>query len=295
MTKQEMKGTMNEQLRISASSRFYTVHPEGRFTPPEMVEYFRATGFRGIDFDIETVPAMGEDWKRILGETADLAAKYDICMNFGHLPFAKIRRPDGTEDKEQFMKNTLLCLEASGFAGIRYAVIHPIGSPKGNPEEDEKNFQKNVEYFTPLAEYAQKCGVRLAFENMRSPWEGQGYHRYGSTAREILRLADYFGMDCCWDFGHAHTSRLCQSEELRLLKGRLTVLHVNDNHGELDEHLIPFLGTIDWADAMAGLKDADFHGCFNFECRTIHIPAHLRAEIGAYAIAVGQTLTKMLL
>ncbi len=284
---------MKEKLRIGASSRFHTKHPKGSFTVTEMIEHFHRVGFQGIDFDIETVPGMGADWKRIIGGAAELAAKYDILMDYGHLPFKKIK-VNGREDKEQFKKNMLLSIEAAGFAGIKHAVIHPIGALDALPEDAEKTFQKNIEYHTPFVEHAIKHGVKLAFENMRSPLEKEGHHRFGSTAAEILRLSEYFDMENCWDFGHANTTGLVQSEELRLLKGRLTVLHVNDNHAGDDEHLMPFLGTIDWIDAMKGLSAAEYKGVFNFETKTFRMPLEVRDEIARYCLRVGEYLTGLL-
>lgn len=285
---------MAEKLRIGASSRFHTKYPGGEFTPLEMVEHFNRVGFRGIDFDIETVPAMGDDWKRVLGETAALAAKYDIRMDYGHLPYQKIM-VNGKEDKEQFKKNMMLCIEAAGFAGIRHAVIHPAGEPKAAYDDNEKMFMRNIEKMTPYVEQAIKHGVKLAFENMRSPHEKDGFHRYGSTAEEILRISEYFDMEICWDFGHAHTTGLVQSAEIAKLGKRLSVLHVNDNHAGEDEHLMPFLGTIDWLDAMTGLKSAGFTGVFNYETRTVRMPTEVRDGIAHYCLQVGDYLTGLLI
>jgi len=284
---------MSEKMRIGASSRFYTVYPGGEFSPIEMIEYFHKVGFNAIDFDIETVPAMGENWKEILGKAASLAAKYDICMDYGHLPYQKVII-DGKEDKKQFYKNMMLSIEAAGFAGIVHAVIHTISAPKTTYEDSEKMVTKNIEYLTPFAEQAQKYGVKLVFENMRSPKEKEGYHRYGSTADEIIRFADYFSMENCWDFGHAHTTGLVQSVEIAKFEKRLAVLHVNDNHGNDDEHLMPFLGTIDWIDAMKGLKATGFSGCFNFETKTFRIPPQAREGIANYCLQVGEYLTGLL-
>lgn len=280
--------------RISASSRFYTNYPGGAFSPVEMIRYFHTVGFRAVDFDIETVPAMGDNWKRILTEMAEEAAKLDVSLEMGHLPFHGIKRPDGTPDREQFHRNMLHCIEAAGYIGIKHAVIHPKGDPKGSRELYEQDFAKNIEYMTPYVELAQKIGVKLAFENMRSPLEADGFHRNFSTADELIPLCDHFGQGICWDFGHAHTTGLVQSEELRKLGSRLICLHVNDNHAGGDEHLLPFFGSIDWVDAMQGLGEINFAHCFNYECRMIRLPADVRENIGRHAVALGHKLVEMM-
>ena len=280
--------------RISASSRFYTKYPGGAFSPVEMIDYFHEVGFRAVDFDIETVLDMGGDWKRIVSEMAERAAQKDILIEMGHLPFNKIRREDGSEDVEQFHRNMLLSIEAAGYIGIKHAVIHPKGEQKGSRDNYERDLAKNIEYMTPYVELAEKVGVKLAFENMRSPLEAQGYHRNFSTADELIPLADHFGHGICWDFGHAHTTGLVQSEELRKIGSRLICLHVNDNHAGDDEHLLPFFGSIDWVDAMKGLGEIDFGYCFNYECRMVRLPADVREHIGRHAVALGHKLVEMM-
>ena len=280
--------------RISASSRFYTLYPGGAFSPVEMIDYFHEVGFRAVDFDIETVPAMGDDWKRILTEMAEEAAKKDVALEMGHLPFHAILREDGTKDREQFHRNMLLCIEAAGYIGIKHAVIHPKGDPKGSRENYEKDLATNIEYMTPYVELAEKVDVKLAFENMRSPLEADGFHRNFSTADELIPLADHFGHGICWDFGHANTTGLVQSEELRKLGSRLICLHVNDNHAGGDEHLLPFFGNINWTDAMQGLGEIDFAHCFNYECRMIRLPGDVREHIGRHAVALGKKLVEMM-
>lgn len=279
-------------LKISASSRFHTVHPNGSFSGIEMVEHFHKVGFEGIDYDLEAVTdTMDKDnWRAELSEVVELAQKYGIRMDFGHLPFHHKgdKRADSVYDMDGIMR---WAIEAAGFAGIKNVVIHPVGKSIPYEEFDpEAEFCKNIEYFTPLAEFAVKHGVVLAFENMRSPDEAKGKHRFASTAEEIARLADHFGMCNCWDFGHANTSKVPQGESLRYLGKRLSVLHVNDNHGGEDEHILPYFGTIDWTEAMQGLKDSGFDGCFNYECRMIRVPAEVREEIGRYAVALGKKL-----
>jgi sugar phosphate isomerase/epimerase len=40
---------------------------------------------------------------------------------------------------------------------------------------------------------------------------------------------------------------------LESMRERVVTAHIHDNHGDKDEHLAPFEGTIDWPDALAAL------------------------------------------
>ena len=149
--------------RISASSRFYTNYPGGVFSPVEMIRYFHAVGFHAVDFDIETVPAMGDDWKRILTEMAEEAAKCDVSLEMGHLPFHSVLREDGTKDREAFHRNMLHCIEAAGYIGIKHAVIHPKGDQRDSRENYDRELARNIEYMTPYVEQAERFVVAYIF------------------------------------------------------------------------------------------------------------------------------------
>ena len=279
--------------RISASSRFYTNYPGGAFSPVEMIDYFHKVGFRAVDFDIETVPAMGDNWKRILSEMAEEAAKKDVSLEMGHLPFHSILREDGTKDREQFHRNMLLCIEAAGYIGIKHAVIHPKGDPKGSRDLYEQDLAKNIEYMTPYVELAQKVGVKLAFENMRSPLEADGFHRNFSTADELIPLCDHFGQGICWDFGHARMVYRDQLPPLRKLGHRLKATHVQESNDTDDNHYLPFIrGNLPWEQIRPLLKEIDYQGDFTYEVHGFfaNIPDELRIRAGKFAFEVGQYL-----
>jgi sugar phosphate isomerase/epimerase len=40
------------------------------------------------------------------------------------------------------------------------------------------------------------------------------------------------------------------------MRDRIVTTHIHDNHGEKDEHLLPYSGTIDWKAALAGIAGA---------------------------------------
>jgi sugar phosphate isomerase/epimerase len=40
------------------------------------------------------------------------------------------------------------------------------------------------------------------------------------------------------------------------MRERVATTHIHDNHGEKDEHLLPYEGTIDWDAALAAIATA---------------------------------------
>ena len=42
-------------------------------------------------------------------------------------------------------------------------------------------------------------------------------------------------------------------------------MHVHDNNGRTDTHLLPYFGTIDWEPFLDALYKIGYGGCFNLE------------------------------
>jgi sugar phosphate isomerase/epimerase len=49
------------------------------------------------------------------------------------------------------------------------------------------------------------------------------------------------------------------------MKGRMFTVHLHDNHGCRDEHLLPFEGDIEWGELARTLDDAGYAGPYVFE------------------------------
>jgi sugar phosphate isomerase/epimerase len=68
------------------------------------------------------------------------------------------------------------------------------------------------------------------------------------------------GLRFNFDIGHAHLAELPEDERLENsflpLRDLVSSVHLHDNHGDKDEHLPPFDGTIDWRAAIKLLSTA---------------------------------------
>jgi sugar phosphate isomerase/epimerase len=149
---------------------------------------------------------------------------------------------------------------------------------------------QSVETDTDTGFYGDKVGVKIAVENMRVVHNSYPTHRYCQDPDELCEVADALGASVCWDFGHANLGGLCQSEALRYLGNRVKVLHVNDNTRADDDHLPPFIGNIDWKDAMKGLSEIGFTGLFNYEIETKRIPKELRDPFADYLVEAAREI-----
>ncbi|HEV1994402.1 MAG TPA: sugar phosphate isomerase/epimerase family protein [Candidatus Acidoferrum sp.] len=102
--------------------------------------------------------------------------------------------------------------------------------------------------------HARHLGVAICVENTTSEMGDPSYLRAFVDETRLTGLRFNF------DVGHAHLAELPEDERLEKsfspLRELVSSVHVHDNHGEKDEHLPPFDGTIDWPAAIKLLKTA---------------------------------------
>ena len=67
------------------------------------------------------------------------------------------------------------------------------------------------------------------------------------------------------DTGHAHIGEMDAPSAIRMAGPLLITTHIQDNYGECDNHLPPGLGTIDWPQVVAALKEVGYAGCYMVE------------------------------
>ncbi len=102
--------------------------------------------------------------------------------------------------------------------------------------------------------HARHVGVTICVENTTSEMGDPAYLRsfYDETRLTGLRFN--------FDIGHAHLADGPEEERVEKgfapLRDLVVGAHIHDNHGEKDEHLPPYDGTIDWKKAVKVLKTA---------------------------------------
>jgi sugar phosphate isomerase/epimerase len=102
--------------------------------------------------------------------------------------------------------------------------------------------------------HARHVGVTICVENTTSEMGDPSYLR---AFVDETRLT---GLRINFDIGHAHLSDFPEGERIEKsfspLRDLVSSVHLHDNHGEKDEHLPPFDGTINWPTAIKTLQSA---------------------------------------
>ena len=105
-----------------------------------------------------------------------------------------------------------------------------------------------------LVLHAHHAGVTICVENTTSEMGDPNYLRAFVDETRLTGLRFNF------DIGHAHLAELTEDERIEKsfapLRDLVASVHLHDNHGDKDEHLPPFDGSIDWSTAIKLLKTA---------------------------------------
>jgi len=240
------------------------------------LEHIRRAGFRyadynfGMDFRNKNGIFSGNITK-YTNEVLKALEKIDIKLVQAHAPMG---RP--LEDGGKLQRDTLLCVDACGYWGIPNLVVHSGYTFGLSPEE---TFERNKEFFMPLLERAEKYGVNILVENFNK-MEVDGLY-WIDNAPDLLRMIECVEhplFHAVWDVGHANMQEMPQDEALRLLGDHVCALHIQDNMGDHDSHLAPFLGTLNLDSVIEGLIDIGYNGYFTFEVGRFFTPSEKRRQ-----------------
>jgi sugar phosphate isomerase/epimerase len=109
-----------------------------------------------------------------------------------------------------------------------------------------------------LVLHARHAGVTICVENTLSEMGNPDY------LRAFVDETRLNGLRFNFDIGHANLAEFPQEERLEKsfapLRELVSSVHLHDNHGEKDEHLPPYDGSIDWPGAIKLLKSAAQNG-----------------------------------
>lgn len=142
-------------------------------------------------------------------------------------------------------------------------VVHTFAPFGWNKEIDaKKTFDLNVRIFKELTAYARDFDITVCIENL--PFVCLEISKV-DTVLKLIRAVNQPNCKMCFDVGHAHVFHDDIAEDIKKIGSYLQVLHVHDNNGQFDSHLIPWQGSINWNEFVAAIRDINFSGCISLE------------------------------
>ncbi len=232
-------------------------------------------GFKYIDLSMYSIKAEDEllvcnNWrdnaKALLEETNKLGACFVQAHSPGGNPLS-----DNKDEVQTLVDATIRSIDVCGALGIKNTVVH-AGMKKGISKE--QSFILNKEFFTKLIPAMERNGVNVLCENSTRKNMGDMYFtNTGADMKEFIEYVNHPLFHGCWDTGHGNCEG-SQYNEIMTLGSDLYALHINDNRGEKDEHVLPFMGTVNMDEIMNALINCGYKGYFTFESDSSLRPYH---------------------
>ena len=240
----------------------------------EALTHIRKAGFHYADYGFRAdyqngTGAFSRDYRRYFDEVRQHTEKIGIQLVQAHAPMGK-----PLDDGGALLEATLRCVDACGAWEIPNLVVHS-GYVQGLSKEE--TFLRNREFFLPILERAERYGLNILVENFnRMSREGLYWIDNAPDLLAMIECVDHPLFHAVWDTGHGNMQNMPQDEALRLLGSHVRAVHIQDNMGDFDTHLVPFLGSLNLDSVMHGLLEIGYSGYFTFEVGRFFTPAEKR-------------------
>ncbi len=250
----------------------------------EQIKRHINAGFKYLDFNFldwqndDRSPFLGDNWEDWIMSAKKTAESMGAVFNQAHAPVPCLRF---SYDYAGLVACCKRAIRACDMLGIRQMVYHALVYPK-DFGLDMSWLDANKKFFGELIEDAKKYNVGICIENMWSTWGLLG--RDQKTTDDLLELVDSFNDDIvgvCWDTGHCNLTGNGHNYGMNMnpdfleygdqyvnivkIGKRLKALHINDNNGLDDDHIMPYTGTINWDDVIRALDDIGYEHSFTLE------------------------------
>lgn len=212
----------------------------------ETIDAIKDAGFKNVFIQWYD----NESWEYPQQKQVEYIKSKGLNIIFAHLGYQNINKiwEDGQEGDllvERYKRNIKECKDN----GINLVILH-LTSKNIAPNYNELGLER----IRKITDFAKEVGVKVAFENTKL----RGYLEYvlGNIKDE------HVGM--CFDSGHFH-AHFNDEFEHDFVKERIFAVHLHDNDGSSDQHLLPFDGTLNWNLVKDKLVDCNYSGPVTLE------------------------------
>lgn len=245
------------------------------------LEICKKSGFDAVDYDLEAyrlnddiysgsedafvshftrIKSVADSLELEIGQTHGRCESYD---------------PVDTARADWFHKITEKDMKASAILGSPACVVHFINSSRFGKQPAEKMRQISEEMYNNIIPFADESKVKIALET------------FGAARVSGDRIRDFFAdpdeflwqynnmktkyKTICVDTGHTHEAGSFWvppvEDMIRKLGSDISILHLHDNTGHWDDHLLPGMGSINWPAVFDALDEIGYSGNYNCELR----------------------------
>lgn len=221
-----------------------------RLSPSQLLEVIATAGFRYIQ-----VPNNDPPWLALASRVFALGLKAGhVHGSLSSAACSLLEQPR----RQAVADETKQMRAAAVYAPCPY-VIHYL--PRYNDPKRREAFRQSVAEMLTVAADLQ---FTLAVETV--PYKPDKDERYADSG-EVAAFVRSFQSDhlqACIDLNHTNLNENLP-EAIRQFTGIIACVHISDNHGKKEEHLLPGDGIIDFPPAIKALRQAGFMGPLNLE------------------------------
>ncbi len=286
----------------SMTSSFYSCRGrEDKISYKESIRRLKAAGFEHVDLNLAGIDNnlnefYGDDWEAKAHALREEADKIGVKFVQSHSVYNPRRSFKAcTEEYRAHLQELLVrCAKISEICGIPNTVIHPLADLDVPMEDMDAHIRYNYEFYGNFLELCDQGGICACFENLPL-----GYATFATQLLELVKAGEQsHNVAACWDFGHGQLiypkrtwSDADQTAGIRLLKNRIRAVHVHDNLGKDDNHLLPFLGIIEWEKVLPALRETGFQGDLVLEIKqNANMPYELMDDSMRFCASVSEKL-----
>ncbi len=210
-------------------------------------------GFNGWEFIADGAKRLDfASLSLIQHAVSSFGLEVSIHTPFSDLNIASVNQPIWLETLRQIKETIALAAEHAYIFIIHPGYISPLAT-----QCIDKAISKNSEALLAIAQSAAEYGVKATVENMANV---NGF--LGRLPPEIEAMTKN-SVGFTFDIGHANTTHSIES----FLELPIDHVHLHDNHGTADEHLVLGEGSIDWDRILNALRH--YKGAFVIEAGNV--------------------------
>jgi len=219
----------------------------------------KAIGDAGVEY-VELwgeVPHAYPDWVD-RNRLRDTISAFDMALTM-HAPFTDLNPASPFQPGKGAVEKSLeQFVEFSAFLGATIVTVHP-----GSVHSEVLVPESNANSIGAIRKMVKAAGGRLSISVENQAKSTSKYHHpLASTTESLERiLGEAPGARFTLDTGHAHVNGQDSLGMAEKFGDRLTEVHLSDNDGRSDDHLIPGRGNIPFRGLMDRLSKTDVLLC----------------------------------
>lgn len=230
------------------------------YSPEEMVKLFSKKGWGKLELSDEHGAMLLErgNPKVVGNKFKKYAEEFGVTFPQGHL----LLSADIVDSDELEIVDTLKrWLDLFLAVGVKAAVLHPGGFKsrrEGVPNEKIRTRQAQV--LRQLTKHIENTDMFICLENMSK------IEAFAEDLIDIIETTGEGNLGICLDTGHLNIAKGDQEEFIKKSREYLLALHIADNEGTSDQHMMPYgKGNVDWDKVVGALKEIEYDGLWNLE------------------------------